>query len=74
MFASSPVDDFRWWYPLVALASGLALGTFAFVAFEDHRHPGRIMLCFCGFIVAGVWILMIVNEVVGVLQVRVARV
>lgn len=67
---SSPtVDDLKWWYPLAALAGGLSLGSFAFYVFEHPTHPGRIVLCFVGFFVAMVWILMIVNEVVGVLQV-----
>lgn len=63
-------DDLTWWYPLAALGVGLCIGSFAFYCFEDHRHPGRVVLCFVGFFVAMVWILMIVNEVVGVLQVR----
>lgn len=45
------------------------MGGFAFWIFEDRKHPGRVALCFVGFFVAMVWILMIVNEVVGVLQV-----
>ncbi|KAI5481546.1 hypothetical protein MNV49_002772 [Pseudohyphozyma bogoriensis] len=61
-------DDLRWWYPLIALAVGLTIASFAFWCFEDHKHPGRVVLCFVGFFVAMVWILMIVNEVVGVLQ------
>ncbi|KAM0754539.1 hypothetical protein T439DRAFT_377003 [Meredithblackwellia eburnea MCA 4105] len=61
-------DDLKWWYPVVALLIGLLLGGFAYYCFEDHRHPGRVVLCFVGFFVAMVWILMIVNEVVGVLQ------
>ncbi|KAK4050095.1 hypothetical protein OIV83_003666 [Microbotryomycetes sp. JL201] len=60
--------NLRWWYPLAALAGGLVLGVFAFWVFEDHRHPGRIVLCFVGFFVAMVWILTIVTEVVAVLQ------
>ncbi|KAL8286445.1 hypothetical protein RQP46_004462 [Phenoliferia psychrophenolica] len=60
-------DDLTWWYPLAALGGGLCIGSFAFYCFEDHRHPGRVVLCFVGFFVAMVWILMIVNEVVGVL-------
>ncbi|KAM0788213.1 hypothetical protein ACM66B_001370 [Microbotryomycetes sp. NB124-2] len=62
------VGNLRWWYPLVAFAGGLVLGLFAFWVFEDHRHPGRIVLCFVGFFVAMVWILTIVTEVVAVLQ------
>lgn len=46
------------------------MGAFAFWVFEDRKHSGRIVLCFVGFFVAMVWILMIVNEVVAVLQVR----
>jgi hypothetical protein len=37
--------------------------------FTTTAHSGRIVLCFVGFAVAMVWILLIVNEVVGVLQV-----
>ncbi|KAK4058313.1 hypothetical protein OIO90_000470 [Microbotryomycetes sp. JL221] len=62
------VGSLQWWYPLAALAGGLVLGAFAFWVFEDHRHPGRIVLCFVGFFVAMVWILTIVTEVVAVLQ------
>lgn len=50
------------------------MGAFAFWVFEDRKHSGRIVLCFVGFFVAMVWILMIVNEVVAVLQVRPIRV
>jgi hypothetical protein len=45
------------------------MASLAFYHFEDHRHRGRIVLCFVGFLVAMVWILMIVTEVVGILQV-----
>ena len=48
------------------------MATLAYCTFKDNRHPGRIVLCFVGFFVAMVWILMIVNEVVGVLQVSLA--
>lgn len=67
MFA---VDDLQWWYPIAALSFGLVLGMFAFRFFVDRSNPSRVILCFAGFFVAMVWILMIVNEVVGVLQVR----
>mgnify|MGYP001580935612 CR=1 FL=1 len=63
-------DDLVWWCPLAALGVGVVLASIAYYHFEDHRHPGRIVLCFLGFFVAAVWILKIVNEVVGVLQVR----
>ena len=62
------IEDLQWWQPLAALVCGLGLSSFAYWCFEDSRHPGRIVLCFVGFFVAMVWILMIVNEVVGVLQ------
>lgn len=62
------IEELKWWQPLTALAIGLCLSSFAYWCFEDSRHPGRITLCFVGFLVAMVWILMIVNEVVGVLQ------
>ncbi|BGP38365.1 hypothetical protein JCM10449v2_002297 [Rhodotorula kratochvilovae] len=61
-------DELRWWYPLVALASGGFFSLLAYRFFKSSRHPGRIILCFLGFFIAMVWILMIVNEVVGVLQ------
>jgi len=60
----------RWWQPVVALAAGGVFSLLAFRYFDSSRHPGRIVLCFLGFLIAMVWILMIVNEVVGVLQVR----
>ncbi|GJN87170.1 hypothetical protein Rhopal_000115-T1 [Rhodotorula paludigena] len=61
-------DDLQWWYPLAALVVGLFCSFLAFRFFDNSRHPGRVSLCFLGFGIAMVWILMIVNEVVGVLQ------
>ncbi|GAA6037289.1 hypothetical protein JCM8097_008665 [Rhodosporidiobolus ruineniae] len=61
------VDAFQWYYPVAAFFIGLLFATLAYRYFEDPRHPGRVALCFLGFFTAMVWILMIVNEVVGVL-------
>ncbi|GAA5976313.1 hypothetical protein JCM10908_005454 [Rhodotorula pacifica] len=61
-------DDLAWYYPLVAFAVGLFFAFLAYRFFTDTRHRGRIILSFLGFGIAMVWILMIVNEVVGVLQ------
>ena len=61
--------DLVFWYPIAALALGLVLSSLAYHTFDKRSHPGRIALCFVGFLVAMVWILTIVNEVVGVLQV-----
>ncbi|GAA5949834.1 hypothetical protein JCM21900_004217 [Sporobolomyces salmonicolor] len=61
-------DDLRWYYLLSALCVGLVFATLAYRFFHNPRHPGRVTLCFLGFAIAMVWILMIVNEVVGVLQ------
>ncbi|GAA5821443.1 hypothetical protein JCM11251_004626 [Rhodosporidiobolus azoricus] len=60
-------DSLEWYYPLAAFAVGLVAATLAYRIFEDPRHRGRVSLCFLGFFIAMVWILMIVNEVVGVL-------
>lgn len=60
----------EWWQPAVALCFGLVIASITFCLFKDPHHPGRVSLCFVGFFVAMVWILTIVNEVVGVLQVR----
>lgn len=47
------------------------LSTISILFFEDNHHVTRVLsLCSIGFIVAIVWILTIVNEVVAVLQVR----
>lgn len=62
-------DELEWYQPLLALLLGLFFATLAYRFFHDPRHPGRVTLCFVGFGIAMVWILMIVNEVVGVLQV-----
>lgn len=69
IFVISLAYDLEWWYPLLALLVGLLLAATTFHLFEDQKHPGRIVLCFVGFFVAMVWILTIVGEVVGVLQV-----
>ncbi|GAA5865268.1 hypothetical protein JCM3774_004914 [Rhodotorula dairenensis] len=61
-------DDMAWYYPLAAFAVGLSFALLAYRFFTDTRHRGRIILSFLGFGIAMVWILMIVNEVVGVLQ------
>ncbi|GAA6000166.1 hypothetical protein JCM10207_007886 [Rhodosporidiobolus poonsookiae] len=61
------LDSLKWYYPLAAAGVGLVFATLAYRYFEDPRHPGRVTLCFLGFAIAMVWILMIVNEVVGVL-------
>ena len=67
--ASCPAaDELIWWYPLAAFAVGLFFAFLAYRFFTDTRHRGRIILSFLGFGIAMVWILMIVNEVVGVLQ------
>lgn len=40
------------------------------LALHEHGHTARVLsLCTIGFFVACVWIITIVNEVVGVLQV-----
>ncbi|GAA5936199.1 uncharacterized protein JCM15063_002741 [Sporobolomyces koalae] len=61
-------NDLQWYQPIVALLIGLFFATLAYRFFHNPRHPGRVSLCFLGFGIAMVWILMIVNEVVGVLQ------
>ncbi|GAA6009391.1 hypothetical protein JCM11491_004304 [Sporobolomyces phaffii] len=61
-------DELRWYQPALALAVGAVFATLAWRFFHHPRHPGRVTLCFVGFAIAMVWILMIVNEVVGVLQ------
>lgn len=61
-------DELVWYYPLAAFAVGLFFAFLAYRFFTDTRHRGRIILSFLGFGIAMVWILMIVNEVVGVLQ------
>ncbi|KWU44097.1 hypothetical protein RHOSPDRAFT_11990, partial [Rhodotorula sp. JG-1b] len=58
-------DELIWWYPLAAFAVGLFFAFLAYRFFTDTRHRGRIILSFLGFGIAMVWILMIVNEVVG---------
>ncbi|GAA5911811.1 hypothetical protein JCM6882_003364 [Rhodosporidiobolus microsporus] len=60
-------DSLKWYYPIAAGVVGLLAATLAYRYFENPRHPGRVTLCFLGFLIAMVWILMIVNEVVGVL-------
>ncbi|GAA5974227.1 hypothetical protein JCM11641_003338 [Rhodosporidiobolus odoratus] len=60
-------DSLEWYQPFAALAVGGVFAILAYRYFKDTRHPGRVTLCFLGFLVAMVWILMIVNEVVGVL-------
>ncbi|GAA98781.1 uncharacterized protein L969DRAFT_18398 [Mixia osmundae IAM 14324] len=61
-------DDLRIWYLPTAIGVGLLLAIGAYKLFNRERHPLRLGLCFVGFIVAMVWILTIVNEVVGVLR------
>lgn len=58
----------KWWYGLIALVIGVVLACSTFYFFDHRAHKGRIVLCFVGFLVAMVWTLIIVNEVVGVLQ------
>ncbi|SGY47679.1 BQ5605_C001g00558 [Microbotryum silenes-dioicae] len=60
-------DSVRWFEIAIALGVGLVLATTCFITFTSTAHRGRIILCFVGFVVAAVWILLIVNEVVGVL-------
>ncbi|GAA5855844.1 hypothetical protein JCM8547_000382 [Rhodosporidiobolus lusitaniae] len=60
-------DALQWYYFLAAISVGLLFAFLAYRFFDDPRHPGRVSLCFLGFFIAMVWILMIVNEVVGVL-------
>ena len=45
------------------------LGLIAYLIEWPGKRKGRIFLCFVGFGVSLVWLLTIVNEVVGVLQV-----
>ncbi|BGO98100.1 putative cation exchanger [Rhodotorula toruloides] len=61
------VEELRWWYLVAAGLVGLLAASVAYRFFHNSRHPGRVSLCFLGFAIAMVWILMIVNEVVGVL-------
>lgn len=72
--AADPVltgDQLHIWNVCSALGVGLALSTIALLFFKDETHVTRVLsLCFIGFFMAIVWILTIVNEVVGVLQVR----
>ncbi|GAA5924462.1 hypothetical protein JCM10213_004583 [Rhodosporidiobolus nylandii] len=60
-------DSLEWYEPLASAAIGLLFAALAYRFFESPSHPGRVTLCFLGFFIAMVWILMIVNEVVGVL-------
>lgn len=49
---------------------GLVSSITSLLFFKDPEHITRVLtLCVIGFFVAVVWILTIVNEVVGVLQV-----
>lgn len=64
-------DDVRWWHFLIAAGVGAALGGLAYLI--EAAGKGRLTLCFVGFAVAVLWIMTIVNEVVGVLQVRCFR-
>jgi sodium/potassium/calcium exchanger 6 len=68
-FVKTIGDQLKWWYLPAAFAVGITSGLFTYRVFKTTAHPGRIVLCFVGFFVAMVWILLIVNEVVGVLQV-----
>lgn len=63
------------WYLPVAFVIGTSLATLVVLFFQDEKHATRVLsLCCIGFIVAIVWILTIVNEVVGVLQVSLRRI
>ncbi|GAA5946506.1 hypothetical protein JCM3765_000271 [Sporobolomyces pararoseus] len=61
-------DELKWYQPFIAFLIGLFFSFLSWRYFHNPRHPGRVSLCFLGFGIAMVWILMIVNEVVGVLQ------
>lgn len=61
-------DDLRWWYFPIALGVGVSLGGLSYTFLKDLKSRLRLILCFVGFFVAMVWILTIVNEMVGVLQ------
>ncbi|KAI8393739.1 Sodium/calcium exchanger protein-domain-containing protein [Radiomyces spectabilis] len=55
--------------PIVVAVSGLTSAAFLFTT-SDHMRPRLYwMMCFVGFVIAVVWIYVIANEVVGVLQV-----
>lgn len=62
-------DQLKIWYLPAAAGAGLLLSCISIFYFRDERHVTRVLsLCLVGFFVAIVWILTIVNEVVGVLQ------
>ncbi|KAK9897817.1 hypothetical protein P389DRAFT_169829 [Cystobasidium minutum MCA 4210] len=62
-------DELEIWYMPTAVGVGLLLCTTSLLFFKDQDHITRVLtLCVIGFFIAVVWILTIVNEVVGVLQ------
>lgn len=61
-------DDPNIWYWVAAACTSAVLGLVSRVI-VTRWSGGRVMLCVIGFIVSMVWLLTIVNEVVGVLQV-----
>lgn len=66
-------DELEIWYMPTAVGVGLLLCTTSLLFFKDQDHITRVLtLCVIGFFIAVVWILTIVNEVVGVLQVSLA--
>jgi sodium/potassium/calcium exchanger 6 len=63
-------DELEVWYLPAATGVGLVSSILSLLFFTDPEHMTRVLtLCVIGFFVAVVWILTIVNEVVGVLQV-----
>lgn len=63
-------DELEVWYLPAAAGVGLVLCITSLLFFKDPDHITRVLtLCVIGFFIAVVWILTIVNEVVGVLQV-----
>lgn len=64
-------ESLQIWYIPTAFVIGTSLATIVVLFFKDEMRATRVLsLCCIGFVVAIVWILTIVNEVVGVLQVN----
>lgn len=69
MSVLSTGDQLKWWYFLVALGASIGLGSIAYLIVLDPQARFRVWFCVVGFFVSMVWLLMTVNEIVGVLQV-----
>lgn len=63
-------DQLQWWFFLVALGCSVGLGFMAHTIVSDSQCRGRVLFCVVGFLVSMVWLLLTVNEIVGVLQVN----